>query len=129
MIHGLVVGGIDQSAVAVELIKKVAAVEGVVIDIVQLVPANPFMMVCGLDMLYDIAAEMHIDELKALADAQHGLFLRHEEGKSLKLQDIQLRIDFAGAVICLTEEGGRDIAAAGKEQMGGRSRLVRIQRG
>lgn len=119
MVHRLVMGGIDQCTVAVELIKKVAAVQGAVIDIVQLIPADPFMMVGGLDVLYDITAEMHIDDLKALADSQHRLFLCYKEGEGLELQDIQLRIDSVGAVIRLAEKGGRDITAAGKDEVCG----------
>ncbi len=119
MIHCLMVGGIDQCAAAIELIKEVIAVKRAVIDIVCLVFAGPFMAVGGIDMLFDGSPKMYIDDLKALADAQHGLFLFYKEGERLELQDIQFRINLAGAMVCLAEECGGDITAAGKEQMGG----------
>ena len=99
------------------------------IDAVQLVPADPFVPVRGVDVLCDVAAEIHIDELKALADTEHGLFFRCKKGERLKLQNVQLRVDVVGAVIALAEESGRDVAAARQEQMGGSLGCFRIQSG
>ena len=89
------------------------------IDAVHLIPADPFVPVCGVDVLRDVAAEVHIDDLKALADTEHGLFFRYKKREGLKLQNVQFGIDVEGAVVVLAEEGGRDVAAARQEQMGG----------
>ena len=99
------------------------------INAVHLIPADPFVPVCGVDVLCDVAAEIHIDELKALADTEHGLFFRCKKGERLKLQNVQLCVDAEGAVIALTEEGGRDVAAARQEQMGSSLGCFGIQSG
>lgn len=118
-VYGLVVGGVYRSAVSIELIKEIQTVYITMIDAVHLIFTDPFVPVCGVDVLRDVAAEIHIDELKALADTEHGLFFRRKKGERLKLQNIQFRVDVEGAVIALPEKSGCDIAAARQEQMGG----------
>ena len=66
------------------------------IDAVHLILADPFVPIRGVDVLCDVAAEIHIDELKALADAEHGLFFRRKKGEGLKLQNVQLGVDVSG---------------------------------
>lgn len=117
-VYGLVVGGVYQSAAAVELIKEVRSVYITFVNVVHLILSDPFVPVCSFDVLCDVAAEIHVDDLEALADTEHGLFFRYKERERLKLQNIQLGVYMTGAVIALSEEGGCDIAAAREEQMG-----------
>lgn len=128
-VYGLMMGGVYSGAVSVELVKEIAAAQIAVENRVELVAADPFMRIGGVDVLCDVAAEMNIDELKPFADAEHGLFLFHEAGEKLKLQNVELRVHISGTVIFLTEKGGGDVAAAGKEQMGGMIRGLRQQEG
>lgn len=118
-VYSLVMGGIDHSAHAVELIEEILTAQIAVIDMVELVAADPFVIVCGDDVLKQIAAEMDVDELESLADAENGFAVRYKVRKRLKLQNIQCGIYMERAVICLTEEGGGDIASSGKEQVCG----------
>lgn len=83
----------------------------------ELVAAGPFVTLCSDNVLKQIAAEMYIDELESLTDAEHGLALFDKAGECFKLQDVQNGVYMEGAVVCLAEEGGGDIAASGKEQM------------
>ncbi len=118
-VYSLVMGGIDHSAHAVQLIEEILTAQIAVIDMVELVAADPFVIVCGDDVLKQIAAEMDVDELESLADAKNGFTFRDEARKRLKLQNIQCGIYMERAVICLPEEGGGDVASSGKEQVRG----------
>lgn len=126
-VYGLMVSGVYSGAVSVELVKEIAPAQVAVKDRVELVAANPFMGIGGVNVLCDIAAEMNIDELKPFADTEHGLFLFDEAGEELKLQKVQFSVHVSGTVVRLAEKGGRDIAAAGEEQMGGMVRGFRKQ--
>lgn len=126
-VYCLMVGGIYRSAVSIELIKEIQTVYITMIDAVHLIPADPFVPVCGVNVLRDVTAEIHIDDLEALADTEHGLFLRSKTGERLKLQNVQFGVDVAGAVIVLSEEGWRDIAAARQEKMSGGPGGLRVQ--
>lgn len=128
-VYGLMVGGVYITTVSVELIKEIAAAQIAAIDIVELITSDPFVGVGGADVLCHIAAKMDVDELKALADAEHGLFLRHEMGKEPELQNVELGIHISGTVICLTEKGRGNVAAAGKKQMGGLLRVLGTEGG
>ncbi len=128
-VYGLMVGGVYSGAVSVELVKEIAPSQIAVKDRVELVAANPFMRIGGVNVLCDIAAEMNIDELKPFADTEHGLFLFDEAGEELKLQKVQFSVYVSGTVVRLAEKGGRDIAAAGEEQMGGMVCGLRKQKG
>lgn len=118
-VYGLMVGGVYSGAVSVELVKKVAPSQIAVKDRMELIAANPFMRIGGIDMLRDVAAEMDVDELEPFADAEYGLFLRRETGEDVELQDIKFCVNVAGAVVGLTEKGGRDVAAAGEQKVCG----------
>lgn len=87
-IDSLMVSRVDQGTVAVELIKEVLTVKCAVVDVMCLVFTGPFMAVCGINVLIDIAAEMNIDDLEAFADTKHRFFLCHKKGEGLKLQDV-----------------------------------------
>lgn len=89
------------------------------VDIVKLVMPCPFVGVGGVDVLCDVTAEMDVDDLKPFADAEHGLFLCHKAGEKPKLQKVELCVHVSGTVIRLAEKGGRNVAAAGEEQMRG----------
>lgn len=128
-VYGLMVSGVYQSAAAVELVKEIQSVYITMIHIVHLIPASPFVSVGGIDMLCDVAAEIYIDDLEALADTEHGLPFCCKKGERLKLQNVQLGVNMAGAVITLTEKGGRDVAAPRQEQMGGSFGCFGIQSG
>ena len=119
LLYGLMVGGVDQCARAVQLIEEVHAVKSAVIDIVLLILSCPVMGVGGVDVLCDRSAQMDIDQLQSFAYAQYGLFLCHKRGERLNLQDIQFRVDVMGTMVLLPEEGGRNVAAARQEQMAG----------
>ena len=116
---GLMVGGIYHGACAVELIKEIQTAQFTAPYGMKLVAVLPFVRVGGVDVLYYVAAEMHVDQLQSLTDAQHGLFLCHKTGKKPQLQDIKLGINVSGTAVFLTEKGGRYVAAAGEKQMGG----------
>lgn len=122
-VYRLMVGGVYLDACSVELVKEITPAEIAVKNIVKLVASDPSVGLGGIDMLRDVAAEVDVDELEPFADAEHGLFLRRETGKDLKLQDIQFCVDVAGAVVGLTEKGGRDVAAAGEQKVCGIVRL------
>ena len=97
-------------------------------DIVQLVAGRLLMEGGGGDMLRDRAAQMYVDELHPFADPQHGLLLLQKKGERLDLQNIQFGVDLAGAVVLLPEKGGRDVAAAGQDQMRRLIRFLDVQR-
>lgn len=128
-VYGLMVGGIYQRAVSVELIKEVPASQIAVVHVMKLILADPFVDVGGVDVLCDVAAEMDVNDLKPFADAKHGLFLCHKTGEKLKLQNVQFRIHVSGTVIRLAEKGGRYIAAAGEKQMSGLIRGLGMEGG
>lgn len=128
-VYGLMVGGIYQGAVSVELIKEVTASQIAVIYIVKLIMTDPFMDAGGVDVLCDVAAEMDVDELKPFADSQHGLFFCHKTGQELELQDIEFSIHISGTVILLAEKGGCNVAAAGEKQVGGMVCGLRMEGG
>lgn len=117
MVYRLMMGGIYQSAHAVELVKEIPSAKAAVIDMVELVVSGPLVALCGDDVLKQIAAEMYIDELESLTDAEHRFASFDEAGECFQLQDVQNGIHMERAVVCLAEEGGGDIAASGKEQM------------
>lgn len=125
----LMMRGIDGRAGTVQLKEEVAAVQPAVVDAVHLVALFPLVQGGGVDVLADRAAQMNVDELKPFADPEHGLFLRHKKGEGLKLQDIQLGVDAARAVILLSEKDRRDVAAAGQQQMRGAVRLLYVESG
>lgn len=85
MVYSLVVGGVYLGTLAVELIEEILTAQTAVIDVVELIAADPFMIVCGDDILVQIAAEMNIDDLKPLADAKHRLASCNEAGERLEL--------------------------------------------
>ncbi len=82
------------------------------IDKMRLVVTDPFVAVRRLDVLFDRAAKMDVDNLKPLADSEHGLLLRYKFLKDPQLHNIKLGVDVAGAVIFLPEKGGCDISSA-----------------
>ena len=84
-VYGLMMGGVYSGAVSVELVKEIAPAQIAVKDRVELVAANPFMGIGGVNVLCGIAAEMNIDELMPFADTEHGLFLFNKAGENLKL--------------------------------------------
>ncbi len=116
-VNRLMVGGVYFGVGSIELIKEIAPAEITVKDIMEPVAADPAVSLGGVDMLRDAAAEMNIDELESLADAEHRLFLCGKEGQCLQLQDIEGGVYVKGAMVCLAEKGGRDIAASGEEQV------------
>lgn len=118
-VYRLMVGGVYFGAVSVELVKEIAPSEIAVKNIVKLVAPDPSVGFSGVDMLRDVAAEMDVDELEPFADAEYGLFLRRETGEDVELQDIKFCVNVAGAVVGLTEKGGRDVAAAGEQKVCG----------
>lgn len=128
-VYGLVMGGIYRSAVPVELIKEITASQVAVIYIVKLIASDPFVDVGGGDVLCDAAAEMDVDKLQPFADTEHGLFLCHKTGEKLELKNVKFSVHVAGAVIRLTEKGGRNVSAAGEKQMGGLFRGLRTEGG
>lgn len=73
-VYGLMVGGVYFDAVPVELIKEIASAQIAVKDIVELVASDPAVVICSVDVLEEIAAEMHVDDLEPLADTQHRFF-------------------------------------------------------
>lgn len=85
MVYSLVVGGIYLGVLAIEFVEEIPAAQTAVIDVVELIAADPFMIVCGDDILVQIAAKMHIDDLKPLADAKHRLASCDEAGERLEL--------------------------------------------
>lgn len=117
VVYRLVMGGIYRSAQTIELIKEIPSAKTAMIDMVELVAAGPLVTLCGGDVLKQIAAEMYIDELESFTDAKHRFSSCDEAGERFKLQDVQNGIHMEGAVICLAEEGGGDIAASGKKKM------------
>lgn len=126
VVYRLMMGRVYQGTLAVELVKEILTAQTAVIDMVELIAAGPLVASCGDDVLKQIAAEMYIDELEAFADAEHGFFSRDEAGERFELQDVQNGIHMEGTVICLAEESGSDIAAAGKEQMRRAVGLIRV---
>lgn len=85
VINGLVMGGIYLGTLAVELIEEILTAQAAVVDVVELITADPFMIVCGDDILVQIAAEMNIDQLETFADAEHWLASCDEAGECLEL--------------------------------------------
>ncbi len=118
-VYGLMMGGVYDSAVSVELVKEIPLAQITAVDGMELIVTDPFVGIGGVDVLRDVAAEVDVNKLKALADAKHGLFLCHKTGEKLELQDVQFGVHIVGAVVCLAEKGGRNVAAAGEKQMGG----------
>lgn len=118
-VYRLMVGGVYLGARSVELVKEITPAEIAVKNIVKLVAPDPSVSLGCVDMLRDAAAEVDVDKLETFADAEHGLFLRCKTGEDFELEDIQLRVDMAGAAVGLPEEGGRDVAAAREKKVGG----------
>lgn len=128
-VYGLMMGGIYQNAVPVELIKEITASQVAVIYIVKLIASDPFVDIGGVDVLCDAAAEMDVDKLQPFADAEHGLFLCHKTREKLELENVKFGVHIAGTVIRLAEKGGRNVSAAGEKQMGGLFRGLRTEGG
>ncbi len=116
-VYGLMVGGVYLDVCSVELVKEITSAQVAVKDIVELVAPDPFVVLGGVDMLSDVAAEMDVDELKPFADTEHGLFLCRKAGKYFKLQDVKFCVDMAGTVVGLAEKGGRNVVASREKQM------------
>lgn len=85
VIYSLVVSGVYKGACAVELVKEITTAQTAVIDMVELIASGPFVTVCGDDVLNQIAAEMDIDHLQPLADAEHGFASFDKAGKRFEL--------------------------------------------
>ncbi len=115
----LMVGGVYDRAQTVELVEKVISPQTAVIDRMALVVTGPLVDGGCFQILMDVAAEVDVDQLDSLADAKNGTFALYEKVKDLKLEDIQLGVDGAGAVVMLAEKGGRDVAAARKDEVVG----------
>lgn len=79
-VYGLMMGRIHLDTVPVELVKEIPPAKVTVEDIVKLVKSDPLVVFCCIDMLRNIAFKMNIDQLKSLADAEHGLFFCHKSG-------------------------------------------------
>ena len=115
----LMVGGVYDRAQTVELVEKVIPPQTAVIDRMVLVVTGPLVDGGCFQILMDVAAKVDVDQLDSLADAKDGTFALYEKVKDLKLEDIQLGVDGAGAVVMLAEKGGRDVAAARKDEVVG----------
>ena len=118
-VEGLMMGGIDRCAEPVQLIEEIGAGQAAVIYMVLLIRAVPLVGSGSGDMLDDGAAEGDVDDLHPLTDAEDRPAAAHKGFQRLHLQNIQFCVYAAGAAVCLAEEGGRDVAAAGQQQMGG----------
>lgn len=118
MVYGLMMSGVYQSALTIELIKEILTAKAAVINLMKLVAVDPLVLFSSGDVLKQVTAEMDIDELESLTDAEHRFAFFDEAGERFQLHDVQNGIHTERAVICLSEECGGDIAAAGKEQMG-----------
>lgn len=110
---GLVMSAVDGEAAAVEGVQPGAGVDD---GDVVLVAVFIFVKLRGGHILNYGSAQPHIDELHALADAQNRLPVSEAQLQRLELQNIQLGVNAAGAVIFFPEEGGGDIAAPGEQQ-------------
>lgn len=128
-VHSLMMSGIDHGARTIELVKEIAAAETCVIYGMELVMADPSVIFGGINVLEQIAAEMYIDELEPLADAEHRLFFCDETGQCLQLQDVQSSVHMEGAVIRLPKEERSDIPASGEDKVGRESGGFRVGRG
>ena len=81
----------------------------------------------GAEILQDAAAQTHIDDLHSLADSQDWHSGADGQVEGLQLQDIQLSVDIAGAMVLLPEEGGGDIPSSRKQQGAAAADLFRLQ--
>lgn len=115
----LMVGGVYDRAQTVELVEKVIPPQTAVIDRMALVVTGPLVDGGCFQILMDVAAKVDIDQLDPFADTKDGAFALHKKVEDLKLEDIQLGVDGAGAVVVLTEKGGCDVAAARKDEVVG----------
>ncbi len=79
-----------------------------------------------VQILYYGAAQPHIDDLHALADAQYGHVPLQGQVQGLELQNIQPGVNIAGTVVLFPEEGGCDVPAAGKKQSIAGGQVFRI---
>ena len=115
----LMVGRVYDRAQTVELVEKVIPPQTAVIDRMALVVTDPLVDGGCFQILMDVAAKVDIDQLDPFADTKDGAFALHKKVEDLKLEDIQLGVDGAGAVVALPEKGGRDVAAARKDEVVG----------
>ena len=115
----LMVGGVYDRAQTVELVEKVIPPQTAVIDRMALVVTGPPVDGGCFQILMDVAAKVDIDQLDPFADTKDGAFALHKKVEDLKLEDIQLGVDGAGAVVVLAEKGGCDVAAARKDEVVG----------
>lgn len=118
-VNPLMVGGVYDRAQTVELVEKVIPPQTAVIDRMALVVTGPLVDGGCFQILMDVAAKVDIDQLDPFADTKDGAFALHKKVEDLKLKDIQLGVDGAGAVVVLAEKGGRDVAAARKDEVVG----------
>ena len=122
----LMMRGVDARAGTVQLIEEIVVIKPTVIDRMILISSGPSVRVRGRDILCNGAAQMDVDKLKPFTYAQYGLFLFHKKSGRLQLYDIQFRVYAAGAAVLLPEKSGRDIAAAGQDQMCCLRRFFRV---
>ncbi len=115
-IDSLMMGGVDESAASVQLIKEICAAASDVIYIVELVFSIPLMGSRIFNMLTNRTAKMNVDDLHALTDTEYGFVPLDEKIKGLKLNDIQFCINLPGTMIVLSEKGRGNVSAAGKQQ-------------
>lgn len=117
MLNSLMVRGVYCGAQTVKLIEIIIPAQTAVVDRMLLVVGNPFVQISGLQILPDAAAEIDVDKLQPLADAENRLPVLDKEIKNLELQDIQLRVNLRRCGIFLTEKTGSNITAAGEHQI------------
>ena len=110
---GLVVRAVDSCIGATQMIQPgIFFYDGGMILITVII----FVKICGGKILYDGAAQSHIDDLHTLTDAKYGLFASDTQVKGLELQDVQLCINVVGGTVSLSEEGGSDVSSSGEDQ-------------
>lgn len=112
-VQPLVMSAVDQHGIPVQALQTAAGV----IDrqVILILPLIAVYMGSG-QILNNAAAKAHIDDLHSLTDAENGQTVLDPVFQGLELQDIQLRVDGAGAMVPLSEKCRGDIAAAGKKQ-------------
>ena len=118
-VNALMMGRVYDRAQTVELVEKVIPPQTAVIDRMALVVTGPLVDGGCFQILMDVAAKVDIDQLDPFADTKDGAFALHKKVEDLKLEDIQLGVDGAGAVVVLAEKGGCDVAAARKDEVVG----------
>ena len=99
------------------------------LGLVCLILAGPAVERGGGEVLDQVAAQVHIDDLHAAADAEDRLSGLQERMEQGKLRFVQSFVRGCGTPVLLTETGRMDVTASGQQKLVIRGQVFRVKRG